>query len=608
MSIFDHINYPIFSQEHRNIISTLLESNQESLFSDWHSPGIENENKKKFLDSLIHIDNAYPGGVKTYIKNSLKLLKESKENKNPYRGFVPHNPTTVDLSHFNEFYLNAEERGFKHAGQLAFILVAGGLGERLGYSGIKINIPFELTTNTTYIAHYIDYIKSLAKKGCFSPPPLVIMTSPDTDRLTKKNLIENNYYGLSQEQIIFMQQELVPTLKNNEAHLAKNGPYQLTLKPHGHGDVHLLMHQTGVAKKLLNRGITHLVFIQDTNAQVCNIILPAFGVSLEKGFVFNSVGVPRFPGEAVGAIAKLVSPKKEMTINVEYNQLNSLLKESHLAGDIAGANGYSPFPGNTNVLLIALKEYIDVLEKKKGIISEFVNPKYADELKTIFKKPTRLETMMQDLPKSFDKKEKVGVTVFNRQWAFSANKNNLLEAQKKAKMGQPPESAGSAESDFYEAGRRRLDFAGNQMAFFPDLIFKGVTFKNGPRILLKPMFAITLTEAKNKIKSCFFEAESTLVLNGEFITLENVTLKKTTSLIINASAGVKVTVSGLKLSREGFVMKALEEIPQGEFINDIPEYVTMRGYTMINNGALIFDLKEPGDYLITKKAELVKKQ
>lgn len=35
------------------------------------------------------------------------------------------------------------------------------------------------------------------------------------------------------------------------------------------------------------------------------------------------------------------------------------------------------------------------LDRTKGIMPEFVNPKYADAEKTVFKKPTRLECMMQ---------------------------------------------------------------------------------------------------------------------------------------------------------------------------------------------------------------------
>lgn len=37
------------------------------------------------------------------------------------------------------------------------MLVAGGLGERLGYSGIKVALPTELTTGTTYLQFYLNY-------------------------------------------------------------------------------------------------------------------------------------------------------------------------------------------------------------------------------------------------------------------------------------------------------------------------------------------------------------------------------------------------------------------------------------------------------------------
>lgn len=36
----------------------------------------------------------------------------------------------------------------------------------------------------------------------------------------------------------------------------------------------------------------------------------------------------------------------------------------------------------------------------QGLVPEFVNPKYADAAKSKFKKPTRLECMMQDHPKA----------------------------------------------------------------------------------------------------------------------------------------------------------------------------------------------------------------
>lgn len=46
------------------------------------------------------------------------------------------------------------------------------------------------------------------------------------------------------------------------------------------------------------------------------------GLSVREGYAMNSVAVPRAPGEAIGAIAKLVKPDKSgesLVCNVEYN-------------------------------------------------------------------------------------------------------------------------------------------------------------------------------------------------------------------------------------------------------------------------------------------------
>lgn len=62
----------------------------------------------------------------------------------------------------------------------------------------------------------------------------------------------------------------------------------------------------------------------------------------------------------------------------------------------------------------------------QGVVIEFVNPKYKDETRTEFKKPTRLECMMQDIPKLFQKEmgsaAKIGFTMFDRWFTFSPAK------------------------------------------------------------------------------------------------------------------------------------------------------------------------------------------
>lgn len=88
------------------------------------------------------------------------------------------------------------------------MLVAGGLGERLGYSGIKLALPTETTTHTSYIAHYLQYFTALQAKHS-SPVQLAIMVSDDTRDRTAALLEEKGYFGFPREQLTLMKQEKV---------------------------------------------------------------------------------------------------------------------------------------------------------------------------------------------------------------------------------------------------------------------------------------------------------------------------------------------------------------------------------------------------------------
>ena len=102
--------------------------------------------------------------------------------------------------------------------------------------------------------------------------------------------------------------------------------------------------------------------------------LRLLGVSAKNGYVMNSVAIPRIPGESIGGICRLTSPSgTALTLNVEYNQLEPLLKETPAGGDIPDDSGYSPYPGNINVLLFHLPRYSECLDGSGGIVPEFIN-------------------------------------------------------------------------------------------------------------------------------------------------------------------------------------------------------------------------------------------
>ncbi|KAI4991615.1 hypothetical protein ZWY2020_040001 [Hordeum vulgare] len=90
--------------------------------------------------------------------------------------------------------------------------------------------------------------------------------------------------------------------------------------------------------------------IQDTNGLLFNAIPSALGVSATKGYNVNSLAVPRKAKEAIGGITKLTHVDgRTMVINVEYNQLDPLLRATeHPDGDANCETGYSPYPRNIN--------------------------------------------------------------------------------------------------------------------------------------------------------------------------------------------------------------------------------------------------------------------
>ena len=326
-------NKDILDAEEKKLVVLLLESQQSHLFESWDPPGIYDEGKHSFFQQIktLHINYPIAGGLSAYCERARKLLESSKLGENPYDRWTPSVPSGVEFDNpFDDKYTSYEGLGLKEVGACGFVLVAGGLGERLGYSGIKVGLPTEMTTTTCYLHLYCKQI--LAIQARYAPEgtklPLAIMVSDDTKAATEELLVTNNYFGMHPCQLTIMKQEKVAALTNNEAHIAMTqNKYEVDAKPHGHGDVHALMHSTMTARSWLQSGIKWVVFFQDTNGLSLCTLPAVLGVSLGLGLEVNSVAVPRKAQQAVGAITKLTHEDgREMTINIEYNQLDPLLR------------------------------------------------------------------------------------------------------------------------------------------------------------------------------------------------------------------------------------------------------------------------------------------
>jgi UDP-sugar pyrophosphorylase len=421
------------------ILEELVASCDQAHLTEGWVVGEHEDGKRRLHAQLAALEKTMPGGVCDYVRRAQRLLETSREGKNPFDGYVPSVPSGVTLAFGSEEFEHFERLGAAAARRSAFVIVAGGLGERLGYSGIKLALPSETMTGTCYLELYVRHILALqaltlaAADGTSAPAdappptpsliPVIIMTSDDTDAPTRALLDARDRFGLAPSQLHLIKQGKVPCLADGRARLATepNDRFCLLTKPHGHGDVHALLHTSGLARKLLGQGCNHLVFLQDTNALVFGGVPAALGVSVAHSLAMNTLSVPRRAGDASGALMALTTAlstpstapsasddaadkgavvsvaSRTLVVNVEYNQLDALVRASLDArGDYNDpATGYSPFPGNTNQLIFSLGPYVEALEASGGAMPEFVNPKYTDGTRTKFKSPTRLECMMQ---------------------------------------------------------------------------------------------------------------------------------------------------------------------------------------------------------------------
>lgn len=571
---------------HTDLLNFLKEINQPHIIEEFNK---RNEDERTlFKQQINHLEKIYPGGIKEYIARAKVLLENSKNNINPYSTYSPSVPEGIDITIGDKEYFEYESIGFEELVNTGFVLVAGGLGERLGYNDIKVGIQTDLITERVFLKVYIEYLLAYEKRMKIIHKlesnndfyvPLCIMTSDDTHTKTIDLLEANSYFGFRKENLTIVKQEKVPALLDNDCKIALvKDKFLIDTKPHGHGDVHTLLYQSGVVEKWQKHGKKWVVFFQDTNILAFNCFPSAIGVSKKNGYVINSITIPRKPGDNLGGICKLTdnSNKRSITLNVEYNQLDSLLKsEWNPKGDIPNEKGLSYFPGNTNVLIFELDSYFKTLKKTKGLMPEFVNPKYADETKTTFKSATRLECMMQDYPQLLTENEKVGFTMFERWFCFSTCKNNLKDGTDRLKKGLLAETSFSCEQDIYLTNLTILrDVLGILEVVRTDEIQEekvnilGIDITFGPKIVVFPEFAVTLHELREKISGKInVTNRSNLLLE----TLEGKILNLNLDGMLRITKELKIEDNMIVENNIRYRLIALKE---GEGEN----YETVRGY------------------------------
>ena len=231
---------------------------------------------------------------------------------------------------------------------------------------------------------------------------------------------------------------------------------------------------------------------------------------------------------------------------------------------------------------------------------EFVNPKYADDTKTAFKKPTRLECMMQDYPKLLSSNAKVGFTVLERAAVreYSPVKNATADGAAKVRAGLAGACPATGEADLYAFNCDLLSVGGMDVAPAERRTFLDVPVDLRPRVCLSPFFGLTEDDFETCVRGGSLGAAASLVVEGRgSVVLEDVHVRAGSALRVTTGPGTKLVVRGLVVDNAGGGLVALTDAELADAA--VPEAVRIRGFKYVPREERHLDFREAGDFVVT---------
>lgn len=209
------------------------------------------------------------------------------------------------------------------AGKVGAVLLAGGMGTRLGSDAPKGMYNIGITKEVYIFQRLIENLLEVVKEaGCFVP--LYIMTSDKNHEATTGFLKEHDYFGYKSEYVTFFMQEMAPACDyEGKAYMEKK--WKIAASPNGNGGWYSSMHKWGVAEKAMEDGVEWLnVFAVDNVLQ--RIADPCFvGAVLANNCAAGSKVVRKCaPDEKVGVMC-LEDGKPSI---IEYYELTQELMDA----------------------------------------------------------------------------------------------------------------------------------------------------------------------------------------------------------------------------------------------------------------------------------------
>ena len=152
------------------------------------------------------------------------------------------------------------------SGEVALVLVAGGLGTRLKFAGPKGCFPITPIKRKTLFDLHAEKITAL-KRRYGASLPLYVMTSDATDDATRSFFLQRDNLGLGADGVCFFKQDNMPVVDVNWK-LLMSSKDSIAMSPDGHGGAIQALRKSGAIDDMRQRGITDVFYFQVDNVLV----------------------------------------------------------------------------------------------------------------------------------------------------------------------------------------------------------------------------------------------------------------------------------------------------------------------------------------------------
>ena len=210
------------------------------------------------------------------------------------------------------------------AGKVAAVLLAGGMGTRLGSDNPKGMYDIGLTKPVYIFQRIIENLLDTVKQADGSYIHLFIMTSEKNNDATVNFLKEHKFFGYPEDKVTFFKQDMAPA-SDYEGKVYMEGKNRISTSPNGNAGWYSSMLKAGLRDVILKEGIEWIdIFAVDNVLQ--RIADPCFvGATVNAGVACGAKVVRKnAPDEKAGVMCL----EDGMPSIVEYYELSQEMMDA----------------------------------------------------------------------------------------------------------------------------------------------------------------------------------------------------------------------------------------------------------------------------------------